>query len=82
MGQESACPETSYWKVVKTAVDGGQTCSPPDAGQSRGCLSFMRGAQPTNSQPLPAPGFGLAVVQLAGAVDYPGPALFLRQPRV
>ena len=22
MGQESACPETSYWKVVKTAVDG------------------------------------------------------------
>ncbi len=22
MGQESACPETSYWKVMKTAVDG------------------------------------------------------------
>ena len=22
MGQESVCPETSYWKVMKTAVDG------------------------------------------------------------
>ena len=22
MGQESVCPKSSYWKVMKTAVDG------------------------------------------------------------
>ena len=58
----------------------GQAGSPFDTRPGLGCLSFVRGAQPTNSQPLPAPGFGLTVVQLAGAVDYPGPALLLRQP--
>ena len=58
-------------------VDGwGQTCSPPDTRPSLGCLSFVRGVYPTNSQLLPALGFGLAVVQLAGAVDYPGPGAF------
>ena len=82
MGQESVCPETSYWKVMKTAVDGDRLVLHLIPVRAWVSCPYMRGAQLTNSQPLPAPGFGLAVVQLAGAVDCPSPALLLRQPGV
>ena len=42
---------------------------------------YMRGSQPAYPQPLPASGLGPAVVQLAGAVDYPGPREEARTPR-
>ena len=70
--------------LLDRQMDGGggeQTCPPPDSGPYLGFLSFMRGSQPAYPQPLPASGFGPAVVQLAGAVDYSGPCEEARTPR-
>ena len=73
MGPEPVYPEASYWKVKQMGVEGKQTCPPPGSGPYLGLLVLYAGVPAGVSTAVTGVGLGSAVVQLAGAVDYPGP---------
>ena len=81
MGPEPVCPESSYWKVKWMVVEGNRLVLNLIPVRTWVSCPYMRGSQPAYPQPLPASGLGPAVVQLAGAVDYPGPREEARTPR-